>query len=217
MKKLLFILLTLPLFAYSQSGGQRSLSTTSEKIIHTDLAGINDSTLIRIDVNGNEHVLGIDNETIYIDGDILKGASQYVPDTASTSVHGIVKVDGTTITEAGGVISSTQPIMWNWGVQPLTGTTPSMDITLGLSATLTTSGNTTVTLTNLEAGMTGDILISNPSTAYTFQFNYTSKTSPHIFGTSGVITLSGNLADDIISYKYFGGSTLYINATLGYE
>ena len=95
MKKLiLFITLLFPIALFAQQGGVRSINTKSEKIVHTDLSGGNDSILIRIDAEGKEHVLTLDNETIYIENDTLKVADGLETDQISGAIIGAIASDG---------------------------------------------------------------------------------------------------------------------------
>lgn len=215
MKKILLII-SIILSAFitnAQFGGQRSLYTKSEKIIHTDLTGDN-NTLIRIDINGNEHKTFIDNQTIYLDGDTIKGAAQYTLPTASTSVLGGVKVDGTSITILNGVISA-QNI--NFTVQTLSGTTPTWDINNGFNAKITLSGNTTITLSNLTAGSTGNLTVTNPATGYIVTVSgYTNKISQTIYYATNQFYTSGASKVDAYSW-YYDGTYLIWNGGLDYK
>jgi hypothetical protein len=123
MKKLILIIITLfPLFCLSQSGGIDKL-----KIVHRDLRNNGNNILIRIDNEGVEHPLKIDEETLKIENDSLKGSYQFVLDTASTTILGGVKIDGTSITiSPEGIISAPSTgggtVVAVTGIAPITST-----------------------------------------------------------------------------------------------
>ena len=74
--------------------------------------------------------------------------------------------------------------------QSLSGTTPTMDIKSGSVATLTLTGNTTLTITNLPTGsMDGRIVVTqDASTAYTLDINgSTGYTTEEIYGVESVV------------------------------
>lgn len=68
---LILIFILFGITCYSQDGGSRSLKTKSSNIIHSDITG-DDNVLIKIDSQGRESKLFIDNNAIYLDGDTLK-------------------------------------------------------------------------------------------------------------------------------------------------
>ena len=100
MKKLLTILLFLiPVLCFAQSGGQRSLKTKSENIVHTDFIGVNDSSLIRVDSNGNEHSLKLGNG-LNISNDSLRVIYNNVTNLSYTSSPTTGTVNSDTGTDA---------------------------------------------------------------------------------------------------------------------
>lgn len=106
---------------------------------------------------------------------------------------------------------------WNYSVQNLSGTTVSWDITNGVNAKLTLSGNTTITLSNLVAGQSGNIRITNDVTTYTLTFSgYTIEISPVVWSTGDTVYTSGNSKTDCYSW-YYDGNKVLINGTLGYN
>lgn len=105
----------------------------------------------------------------------------------------------------------------NLTVQGLSGTTPSWSGTSGINATLTLSGNTTVTLSNLTAGTSGNITITNDATTYTLTFSgYTNKISPVVYSATNVVLTSGGSKIDVFSW-YYDGNYLIWNGTLDYN
>jgi len=105
----------------------------------------------------------------------------------------------------------------NFTVQPLSGTTVSWDANSGINATLTLSGNTTITLSNLVAGTSGNIPITNPSTLYTLTVSgYTNKISPSAYLSSNQLKVSGSSKLDIFSW-YYDGTYLWWNGGQDYK
>ena len=106
------------------------------------------------------------------------------------------------------------------GVQVLDGTTVAFVPTvLKPHAQLTLSGNTTITFSNIPAGLTGNIVINSPaSTSYTLNLagNYLFKIFPSIYISSNQVKVSGNGKTDVLSY-YYDGTYLVINGTVGYN
>jgi len=95
----------------------------------------------------------------------------------------------------------------NFTVQALSGTTVSWDANSGINATLTLSGNTTITLSNLVVGTSGNIRITNASTAYTLTVSgYTNHRTPscYIAASDQLLTSAGGSKEDIFSWYYDG-------------
>jgi len=105
----------------------------------------------------------------------------------------------------------------NESVQTLSGLTPAWDVKIGIHATLTLSGNTTITLSNLVAGQSGNLTIINPSAIYTLTFaGYTNEISPAIWKVDNQPIVSGLTLKDVFSW-YYDGSLLLWNGTNGYK
>lgn len=186
MKKIiLLIFLFVPMITFSQSGGVDKF-----KVIHRGLIGNGDSILIRIDNNGIEHPLAIDNNTIYIENDTLK--------SLGTGGEG-----GTG---------------WNYTTQTLTGTTPIWNVDNGLNAKITLSAATTITFTNLEDGMEGLLTVTNgsSSTYYITFKGYTFDISIAVWRTDTQVAVSGSNKIDKFSWK-FDGTTVSINGAFDYK
>lgn len=215
MKKLILILITfLPLLAIAQSGGSDRL-----RLIHRELIGNGDSILIRIDDYGKEHPIKLDNQTIYIENDTLKGASQFELDTASTTILGGVKIDGATIIIDGdGVISATAQGL-NYDTINLTGTTPTWDLSVATNANITLTGNTTITITNAPVGRSGNLVITNGTSTYTLNVTGFTNAISRVVGFSGNYTRLGvsgaNGKVDVFSW-YYNGNYLIWNGNLEY-
>jgi len=104
----------------------------------------------------------------------------------------------------------------NESVQILSGLTPAWDIKNGIHATLTLSGNTTITLSNLVAGQSGNLTVTNPAAVYTLTFSgYTNKISPAVFLAANQVKITGLSKIDVFSWWY-DGSYLIINGTNNY-
>jgi len=105
----------------------------------------------------------------------------------------------------------------NLKVQPLSGTTVSWDANSGINATLTLSGNTTITLSNLVVGTSGNLSITNPSTLYTLTVSgYTNKISPSAYLASNQLKVSGSSKLDVFSW-YYDGTYLWWNGGQDYK
>jgi hypothetical protein len=105
------------------------------------------------------------------------------------------------------------------GVQALSGTTSrTWNVSTARDATMTIGANTTITLSNLVAGMSGSLRVTCASTSYTITFSgYTFKISPFVYFESGKVkTTAQGGALDIFSFWY-DGSTVYINGTNDYK
>jgi hypothetical protein len=105
----------------------------------------------------------------------------------------------------------------NSSVQALSGTTVSWNVANGLNATITLTGATTITLSNVVAGTSGNLSVSNAATAYSLGFaGYTNKISPVVFSAANTVTTSGATRTDLFSW-YYDGSTLFWNGSLDYQ
>jgi hypothetical protein len=106
----------------------------------------------------------------------------------------------------------------NNSVQFLSGTTISWVITNGVNAYLTLSGNTTITLSSLVAGQTGNIRVTNASSSYTLTVaGYTNKIATVVYSTTNQLkTSGGSYKIDVFSWWY-DGTYLFWNGTLNYN
>ena len=108
------------------------------------------------------------------------------------------------------------PGLPNNTVQALSGTSITWNTTNGLNATLTLTGNTTLTLSNLVAGQTGNIRVTNAASTYTLTMaGYTNKFSPTIYLTTNQVKTSGSSKIDVYSF-FYDGTYLIWNGTQGY-
>lgn len=100
-------------------------------------------------------------------------------------------------------------------VQTLSGTTPTFNTSLGFNATLTMSGNTTITFSNIPTGSSGWINITNAATLYTLDLTgYNFKITQNIYGNTGYrVGLSGGSQLDRIGWSY-DGSVVVISGSL---
>jgi len=104
---------------------------------------------------------------------------------------------------------------YNPSIQTLSGTTPTWNVNNGVNATLTTTGVTTITMSNLVAGTGGYLTVSNGgSTAYYITFSgYTFKVSRAVWKTGDQCYVSGSTKTDIFHWSY-NGSSVTISGTL---
>ena len=113
--------------------------------------------------------------------------------------------------------SSGAAINISYAVQPLSGTTVSWDVTNGINAAITLSGNTTITLSNLVAGTSGNLSVINPATLYTLTISgYTNKISPSAYLASNQLKVSGSSKLDVFSW-YYDGTYLWWNGGQDYK
>lgn len=90
-------------------------------------------------------------------------------------------------------------------VQALSGTSVSWNVANGLDAIITLTGNTTITLSNLVAGTSGNLTVINPLTTYSISFaGYTNKINDFIYSSSNTVQTSGNNRIDSYSWRYDG-------------
>ena len=148
-------------------------------------------------------------------------ASGYaIPTTASIAAWNAL----VTMTYPGVGIAVSTGSAWgtsiNPAVQALSGTSVSWNCASGINATLTLSGTTTVTLSNVPVGMSGNIKITNPSgTANVLNFAMSGKTviiSPSVYVSSGRVLTSGASKKDMYSW-YYDGTNLIINGSNDYK
>ena len=106
----------------------------------------------------------------------------------------------------------------NLAVQALSGTTPSWNGLNGINATITLTGNTTISIGNLQAGASGNLTVTNAATAYTLTFSgYSNRINPGIYsGVASSVTTSGSSKVDVFSW-YYDGTSLFWNGTLSYQ
>lgn len=129
----------------------------------------------------------------------------------------LTKLWATDITVTNAISSPNTPILT---VQALSGTSVSWDCLSGINATLTLSGTTTVTLSNVTAGTSGNIKVTNPlGSANVLNFALSGKTvliSPSVYISSGRVLTSGSSKIDMYSW-YYDGTNLIINGSNDYK
>ncbi len=106
---------------------------------------------------------------------------------------------------------------WNDGVQTLSGTTVTWNATNGANATLSLTGATTLTLSNLVAGKNGTITVTNGgSVSYRITLaGYTFKIHSSIRYGANVLAVSGGTTTDSFSW-YYDGNVVTINGGLNF-
>lgn len=93
-------------------------------------------------------------------------------------------------------------------VQSLSGTSITMNSNLGWRGSLSLTGNTTLTITNLPDGAEGSIEITNGATAYTLNINgSTGYTTEQVMGQNGTIDPTVSSHTTVTFWRT--GSTLY--------
>lgn len=119
--------------------------------------------------------------------------------------------------DAVALLSDLQRLIPNKTVQNLSGTTVSWNVTNGINSAITLSGNTTITLSNLVAGTSGNLSVTNPATLYTLTVSgYTNKISPSAYLASNQLKVSGSSKLDIFSW-YYDGTYLWWNGGQDYK
>jgi len=102
----------------------------------------------------------------------------------------------------------TQVLTLNPTIQALSGTTITMNVNDGLKATLTLTGNTDLTITNLVDGLEGLIEVVNGSTAYTLNIiGSTGYTTEKVMGNNTAINSTVSSHTTVVYWRT--GSTLY--------
>lgn len=105
----------------------------------------------------------------------------------------------------------------NFSVQSLSGTAPTWNASSGMNATITLTGNTTITLSNLVAGTSGNLTVINAASIYTLTVaGYTNKISPSVYSTTNRLVTSGNSKIDVFSW-YYDGTYLIWNGGNNYR
>ncbi len=101
-------------------------------------------------------------------------------------------------------------------VQSFSGTSITWNVGSGCNATLTITGNTTVSFSNLVAGASGNLTVTCSGSGYAITFT-AAGVSPYLNADSGAIsTTATSGAIDVYSW-YYDGANVLINGTKGYE
>ena len=157
-------------------------------------------------------------QTGYAQPPVVGGVDLYVNDTLRET--GITKLN---LIEGNGIDVTYAPsgnvtIGDNGGITTFSTTSCALNpTTQTLGAVVNMAGNTTFTLSGLVADMTGNVTVNCAATAHTFQFaGYTTKVSPSLESTGGVITTTGSSAVDCYSWWY-DGTILIVNGTKNYD
>jgi hypothetical protein len=104
---------------------------------------------------------------------------------------------------------------FDWSVTETSSTTPTLNFATYRNMIVNMAGATTITISNLVAGGTGNITILGTGTASTVELSgYTFQISPCLTFTGDVIDTSGG--KDMLSF-YYDGENVFINGTYGYE
>lgn len=101
--------------------------------------------------------------------------------------------------------------------QALSGTSVTWDLNNGRDATITLTGNTTITITNATDGVTGTLWVTNAASVYTITFaGYTNAIDPFIRLAANMVITSGGSKSDDFTFKY-NGVKMNWNGTLNRE
>lgn len=131
-----------------------------------------------------------------------------------------ISIKAATQTQTGSMSSTDKSKLdnlWNYTVQSLSGTTPTWNVASGLTATMTISGNTTITLTGLKVGMPGTLFVANPINAYYIKFAGVTadiKGNNLTIDSNGILC-SGNSANDSFGWTW-DGSILHVHVAKEY-
>lgn len=145
----------------------------------------------------------------------LLGHGNKIVGVDNNGLSKVISVDGTTIILTNNVLSSVA--VDNLIVQTLSGTTPVWDSSLGKNAVITLTEATTITLSNLVSGTSGNLTVINPTTSYTITFTgYTIWISQAIYYSGDAVVTSGLGKIDGFSW-YYDGNVVLINGQVGYR
>lgn len=102
-------------------------------------------------------------------------------------------------------ISITSGTGWDTSYQSLSGTTINYNVSNGINANITLSGNATINMSNVQVGMVGNISIINDATIRTLTFTgYTFNISLAIRNATNSVYTSGNNQYDKFTWDYDG-------------
>lgn len=183
------------------------------------------------DLTAGTHYKELTNETVLAVDDNSTNSTMYpLWTTAAGQVVPKVSTTKFTLNPSTGLISTGNygsSADWynaylnipNLTVQALSGTTVSWNCANGSNATLTLSGTTTITLSNVITGSSGNIKVTNPAgAANILNFALSGKTvliSAAVYVSSGRVSTSGAGKIDMFSW-YYDGTNLIINGSLIY-
>lgn len=164
--------------------------------------------------NGGFTVSGANNSTNwYTAYNKTPTSIAFTEPTPTTKRLTITRQDGTTLTAD----FTDNTSGFNYSVQSISGDTITWDASNGVNATLSISDTTYITLSNLSAGMTGNLTVICSATSYPLEFSGTVKVSPYLNANSGKIsTTAVASAIDVYSW-YYDGTRIIINGTKYYE
>jgi len=188
---------------------------------HSLPSGVGDMTKAVYDADENntiDVIRGGTGQSGYTTGDLLYASSTVTLAKLNAGTAGYVLTSN-----GAGVAPSWQAAgggtSENFSVVSLSGTSVSWNMSNGINAKITLSGNTTITLSNVPTGRSGNLTVTNPSSTYTITFSLSGKTvkvSPFLNSSSGAITMSGGSKIDVLSW-YYDGTYFIVNGTLDYD
>jgi len=212
----------------------------SNKISEFSIKGYNNTStdLLKIDGTGlitipqgtpNKYLyLNASNEITYADGGGGGGGGTVTSvDSGLGLTGGAITTTGTlSVDTASTVILSRQRadntyqrkmVTVNDTIQALSGTTVAWNLARGRNATITLTGNTTITLSNATPALVGNLTVTNPATAYVITFaGYTNKIHNTIWVNTNQVQATGGSTIDMFSY-YYSPSTMIWNGGNDYK
>ena len=158
-------------------------------------------------INGTSYDLSADRSWTISAGVSASGTpldNQLSVWTNATTIEGDADLtfDGTNLTVGGYITDDAVR------VQSLSGTTVTMNTQSGMKAAITLTGNTTLTISNLQDGQEGLIEVTNGSSVYTLNINgSTGYTTEKVMGSKAAINANASTHTTVIYWRT--GSTLY--------
>ena len=191
--------------------------TTTGTVTMGTPSSITTSTTNNVSTGTHTHALDLSGRSVSTTNSLTGGGNlgsnltlQLVNDAASPGNN---KVYGTNGSGTRGWEQSQ-----NISVQLLSGTSVVWNINNGINGRITLSDDTSITLTNLVAGQTGNLTVINAPLTYTLTFagSYTYKISPFVYKATSSPLTSGSSKIDVFSW-YYDGVTVFINGTNDYK
>ena len=220
MKKLILIFCSLSLGAAAQYSPKYDTvrlkrgGSIYRLIIRNDTMFINQDTILLAGITPpnywkrEDSKLSPTSSADTVGGDWLAFNNMILFDLSANNSNTVLVTSGDTIFEK---------LMPNITVQELSGTTPTWNVLSGINAVDTIADNTTITLSNLVAGTSGNLRVKNPATVKTLTFaGYTNIIAPSVFVSANQVQLSGGSKIDCFSW-YYDGYVLFWNGTNDYN
>ncbi len=177
--------------------------TSSSYLVYSPVSGQLESRVIRASTSiGTLHDLNLQGDTarVMIGSGLNAGTAGQVLTSGGAASTVYWSTPG-----GGGGGSST--------VQSLSGTSPSWDVASGVHARITLTGATTISMSGISEGQTGNLTVTNASTAYSITISgYISLLAPNVYNADEQLKTSGGSHVDVFSW-YYDGESLFWNGT----